>query len=270
MKKFAEFINESKILSSFDIDAAEKYFNGMKDAPDCIPTNAREWAKVKEQIHTLIKLDAEAHNQNTKYASWMKDDESIKKKIIGGEYKRSIYEMVEDCRRNPTMVRTFDAAGISIPHIAGLIDAAETACVHHNYRNIENNKNKQIFKAAKAGEHPLTKQHLEAIFDQLMFKTWTVTEKTVHSILNYNSDIEMANDKTNEEMQRYKLAKAYRCTLSYIASWRSNGRIDLICYPGYWESPAYTNYYNTDVQHGKTPNSKFVKFINDTFDPVLR
>lgn len=101
--RFAEFsrINESTERQAFDAEGAERYFAGINDCPDCIPTNARGWQKIKNQINRLNELsdmdeqDAKMVIQNFNKEAQISDDISWYNTIMayildGGDYKQSI------------------------------------------------------------------------------------------------------------------------------------------------------------------------------------
>lgn len=88
-------LRESRHYRNFDVEGAEKYLAGIKDLPDCIPTNARAWQKVVGQLDRFANLlqdvfeDKDVHiNPHLRNV--------MEYVLAGDEYKQSIFEINKD------------------------------------------------------------------------------------------------------------------------------------------------------------------------------
>lgn len=97
VKGYKSFL-ESRAYTGFDAVEAERLFVGMDRVPDCIPTNARGWMKIVNQLNRMADLVNAARGRgDSKLLSGLSVDSSIQKKILGkDDYKQSIFEIYND------------------------------------------------------------------------------------------------------------------------------------------------------------------------------
>lgn len=116
IRKYNDFLAESKALSAFDPQEAEQFFAGLDDGdiPDCVPTNAREWRNLASQLERINRLldvikdggsVIEVLNKVLpgvkSYIEIGKIDMALKDYVTAGIYKKSIYELIDDLVKHP-------------------------------------------------------------------------------------------------------------------------------------------------------------------------
>lgn len=112
--KYRKFLAEShlqpsNIVKSFDVVAAEQYFAGKENLPDCIPTNIRGWHKIKAQLDRLAEAHVKFMPLIKNYKATMRD---VNQFIYGADntnnkfdnrdnedFKGSIFEIYQDVMR---------------------------------------------------------------------------------------------------------------------------------------------------------------------------
>lgn len=96
-------------LNNFNMEVAEEMSSEVSDLPDCWPTNAREWNKIKEQTQRLHKVLEDLYHKRVNIEELLEHliksgftrESNLYGCIIeyileGDPYKKSIYEIFDD------------------------------------------------------------------------------------------------------------------------------------------------------------------------------